>query len=138
MKATGAAQGVCAAAGSCSVRFAWERFATGVLAFVVRLRGGIPKAVEQARPAQGQPTALCRRCVHTLLLGCRAFHSCCHQPSHADLLHLHLPPCGSSDQPSDAMMKAAAQFVEGVRGIEGIEVVGEPEMTVVAFKASAR
>ena len=36
------------------------------------------------------------------------------------------------------MMKAAAQFVEGVRGIEGIEVVGEPEMTVVAFKASAR
>ena len=34
------------------------------------------------------------------------------------------------------MMKAAQQFVAGVQQIEGLEVVGQPEMTVVAFKAS--
>lgn len=37
---------------------------------------------------------------------------------------------------TDAMMKAAQQFLAGVRAIQGIEVVGEPEMCVVAFKAS--
>lgn len=37
---------------------------------------------------------------------------------------------------ADAMMKAAQQFLAGVRAIQGIEVVGEPEMCVVAFKAS--
>lgn len=36
------------------------------------------------------------------------------------------------------MMKAAQQFIKGVEAIEGIEVVGQPEMTVVAFKASRR
>lgn len=36
------------------------------------------------------------------------------------------------------MMKAAAQFISGVGGIEGIEVVGAPEMTVVAFKAAQK
>lgn len=39
---------------------------------------------------------------------------------------------------TDGMMKAAQLFVEGVNGIDGIEVMGEPEMTVVAFKASRR
>lgn len=39
---------------------------------------------------------------------------------------------------ADAMMKAAQRFVAGVGEIEGIEVVGQPEMTVVAFKASRR
>ncbi|EFN56217.1 hypothetical protein CHLNCDRAFT_144988 [Chlorella variabilis] len=33
---------------------------------------------------------------------------------------------------TDAMMRAAQRFVAGVQAIEGIEVVGEPEMTVVA------
>lgn len=36
----------------------------------------------------------------------------------------------------DGMMKAAHQFIAGVQQIEGLEVVGEPEMTVVAFKAT--
>ena len=36
------------------------------------------------------------------------------------------------------MMKAAQQFAQGIAGIDGLEVVGEPEMTVVAFKASRR
>jgi glutamate/tyrosine decarboxylase-like PLP-dependent enzyme len=36
------------------------------------------------------------------------------------------------------MMKAAQQFVAGVEAIPGIEVVGQPEMTVVAFKASRK
>lgn len=36
------------------------------------------------------------------------------------------------------MMRAAQRFVAGVQAIEGIEVVGEPEMTVVAFRASRR
>lgn len=35
-------------------------------------------------------------------------------------------------------MKAAQQFITGVGEIEGIEVVGQPEMTVVAFKAARR
>lgn len=39
---------------------------------------------------------------------------------------------------TDAMMRAAQRFVAGVQAIEGIEVVGEPEMTVVAFRASRR
>lgn len=37
---------------------------------------------------------------------------------------------------ADGMMKAAHQFIAGVQQIEGLEVVGEPEMTVVAFKAT--
>ena len=35
-------------------------------------------------------------------------------------------------------MKAAQQFAQGIAGIDGLEVVGEPVMTVVAFKASRR
>lgn len=34
------------------------------------------------------------------------------------------------------MMKAAQQFIAGVRAIHGLEVIGEPEMCVVAFKAA--
>lgn len=39
-------------------------------------------------------------------------------------------------QATDAMMKAAQQFIAGVRAIHGLEVIGEPEMCVVAFKAA--
>lgn len=35
-------------------------------------------------------------------------------------------------------MKSAQQFIAGVEAIDGLEVVGQPEMTVVAFKASRR
>ena len=47
-------------------------------------------------------------------------------------------PAASPTIHADAMMKAAQQFAQGIAGIDGLEVVGEPEMTVVAFKASRR
>lgn len=37
---------------------------------------------------------------------------------------------------ADGMMKAAQQFIAGVQQIEGLEIVGAPEMSVVAFKAT--
>ncbi|KAK9813985.1 hypothetical protein WJX73_007983 [Symbiochloris irregularis] len=37
---------------------------------------------------------------------------------------------------TDDIMKASKRFEEGVRHTEGLEVVGEPSMSVVAFKAS--
>ncbi|KAI7840937.1 hypothetical protein COHA_005368 [Chlorella ohadii] len=39
-------------------------------------------------------------------------------------------------QITDGMMKAAKQLIDGVQQIEGLEVVGQPEMSVVAFKAT--
>lgn len=39
-------------------------------------------------------------------------------------------------QITDGMMKAAQQLIAGVKQIEGLEIVGEPEMSVVAFKAT--
>ncbi|KAI3426347.1 hypothetical protein D9Q98_008720 [Chlorella vulgaris] len=39
---------------------------------------------------------------------------------------------------AETMMKSAQQFIAGVEAIDGLEVVGQPEMTVVAFKASRR
>ncbi|EIE26884.1 PLP-dependent transferase [Coccomyxa subellipsoidea C-169] len=37
---------------------------------------------------------------------------------------------------TDQMMKAARHFAEGVKAIEGLELAGDPAMTVVAFKAT--
>lgn len=37
---------------------------------------------------------------------------------------------------TDGIMKASKQFESGVREIDGLEVVGEPAMSVVAFKAA--
>ncbi|BDA43135.1 Sphingosine-1-phosphate lyase [Coccomyxa sp. Obi] len=36
---------------------------------------------------------------------------------------------------TDQMMKAAKEFAEGIEAIEGLELAGQPAMTVVAFKA---
>lgn len=36
---------------------------------------------------------------------------------------------------SSCAAQAAKQFAEGVKGVEGLELAGDPAMTVVAFKA---
>lgn len=41
-------------------------------------------------------------------------------------------------QSTECMMRAAAAFQAGVAGIEGLEVMGSPEMCVVAFKSTRR
>ena len=59
-------------------------------------------------------------------------------PTAASWLLAPPPPPTAAAWHADAMMKAAQQFAQGIAGIDGLEVVGEPEMTVVAFKASRR
>lgn len=56
--------------------------------------------------------------------------------SHQRVSHDSIVLCSSPLLGADGMMKAAKQFIDGVQQIEGLEVVGQPEMSVIAFKAT--
>ncbi len=55
---------------------------------------------------------------------------------HQRVSHDSIVLCSSPLLGADGMMKAAKQLIDGVQQIEGLEVVGQPEMSVVAFKAT--
>jgi hypothetical protein len=51
-----------------------------------------------------------------------------------------LRSCGFPAAPSaaDTLMQTSKRFQNGVAAMQGVEVIGDPEMSVVAFKSSRR